>query len=341
MTVRERVPLAPLTTLGVGGAARFFAEARDDADINATGAFARENDLPLFILGGGSNILVLDADIEGVVLKMSIQGVRIVEDERNVRIEAGAGVSWNAIVDEAGKRSVFGIENLAGIPGTVGGAVVQNIGAYGAELASVFEYADTVHRASGKRTRIGLDEADFGYRSSLFKRDPDLVVVRTVFRLERDGGPNLRYPDMMKVASIGTPLSTPAQVAAAVRAIRAEKFPSAPGEGTAGSFFKNPLVSKEQYTSLAERYPRLPSFPHKENMVKIPLAWILDRVLHLKGHAVGPVRLYEKQPLVIVTRAGATACDIDAFANSIARHVYDATGLIIEREVETFGVRVA
>lgn len=341
MTIAERVLLAPLTTLGVGGTARFFAEARDGADIEAAAAFAREQGLPLSVFGGGSNILVPDGDIERVALKIAVPGIRVTEDAHGSRIEAGAGVSWDAVVDEAGKRGAFGIENLAGIPGTVGGAVIQNIGAYGAELSSVFEYADTAHRVSGARARVGGGEADFGYRSSLFKQNPDLIIVRAVFRLARSGEPNLRYPDVAKAAHAGVPLSTPAQVAAAIRAIRAGKFPCAPGEGTAGSFFKNPVVSSAAYEALSKRFPELPSFPVSPGTVKVPLAWILDRVLNLKGYAVGPVRLYERQPLVIVARAGATARDIDAFANDIAARVREATGLTIEREVETFGARAA
>lgn len=340
MNVKEYVSLAPLTTLGVGGKARFFIEVRDEADIDHARKRAREQKVPLFVLGGGSNVLIPDATIEGVVLRVMLQGIKITEKGDNVFVCAGAGVSWNKIVDGVGGRDVYGIENLAGIPGSLGGAVVQNIGAYGAEFSTVFDYANVVHAETGERAQITHADADFAYRTSYFKKHPELIITQVALRLSKSVRPDRSYPDVVKAHAAGVPLSTPAEIARAIRAIRAKKFPHSPGEGTAGSFFKNPIVPSEQYASLAKQFRGLPAYPQEGGMVKLPLAWLLDHALHLKGHAIGPVRLYEKQPLVIVARVGATASDINTFARDIERRVFETTGLTIEREVEMFGARI-
>ncbi len=339
MKIKEHVPLAPFTTLGVGGTARFFIEVHHEGDIYEAITLAREHNLPMFILGGGSNVLVPDAGVEGVVLKMEIQDIDIKDDYGSVTIVAGAGICWDDVVDAAGERGVFGIENLAGIPGSLGGAAVQNIGAYGAELSSVFEYADTIQIVTGERMRVSRADAAFAYRTSFFKKHPEMLITRVALRLSKNARPNLNYPDVARVHAAGVPFSTPTEIARAVRAIRAKKFPHARGEGTAGSFFKNPIVSQELATSLGKRFPGLPVFPQEDGTVKIPLAWLLDHVLHLKGYAIGPVRLYEEQPLVIVARASATARDVDVLARDVAENVLRTTGISIKREVETFGTR--
>jgi len=337
MNLTSDAPLAPLTTLGVGGAARFFIEAKDEKEIEEAIAFAKEQNLPLFVLGNGSNVLVPDTGIEGVVVKMAIAGVMCENEGESAVLTAGAGTPWEEVVDAASGHNLFGIENLAGIPGTVGGAAVQNIGAYGAELAAVFAYAECIDAVTGERSRVGRNEAAFGYRTSFFKKHRELVVVRVALCLSKKRTPNLAYPDLARAQENGVPLETPAEIASAIRAIRAEKFPYAPNEGTAGSFFKNPVVSSACADALAARFPGLPLFPQGEREMKLPLSWLLDHALALKGFARGKVRLYEQQPLVIVARRGATAVEVEAFADEIAERVYKATGIIIDREVELFG----
>ncbi|KKW45369.1 MAG: UDP-N-acetylenolpyruvoylglucosamine reductase [Parcubacteria group bacterium GW2011_GWB1_57_6] len=232
---------------------------------------------------------------------------------------------------------MFGIENLAGIPGTVGGATVQNIGAYGAELADVFEYADTIDRTTGVHARIGKKDAALAYRTSFFKNNRNCIITAVALRFSSAGAPNISYPDLARARSAGEPLAAPADIARAVRAIRAKKFPRNDAEGTAGSFFKNPVVSRELADSLRARFPDLPTFPQEDGRVKLALAWLLDHALSLKGYAGGPVRLYEKQPLVVVARAGARAHDVEALARHIAERVQKELGIGIEREVELFG----
>lgn len=336
MEAQSLVRLAPFTTFHIGGPARAYLPVRSDEETDAAVAFARKRELTLFVLGAGSNILVPDAGVDGAVLHMLMRDIRFEDRGDHVEILAGAGLMWDDIVDAASARGLYGIENLAGIPGTVGGAAVQNIGAYGAELAPVFAYADVMDSATGRKSRITNAEAKFAYRSSIFKQQPGLVITRVALALKKQAELLTDYADLARAAASGVPLATPVDVARAVRAIRASKFPSHENEGTAGSFFKNPHISRAHAASLMQRFPGLPTFAQENGMVKIPLAWILDHVLALKGFAIGPVRLYEHQPLVIVAQAGATASDVEVLASYVTARVREATEIIIEREVETF-----
>jgi len=337
MNIKERVSLAPFTTFHIGGPARIFVETRNEGEIKDAVIYAREHDLKIYPLGAGSNLLVPDTGVKGLIVKIAFDDIEFENNGEQTLLIAGAGTPWKKIVDTASERNLFGVENLAGIPGTIGGASVQNICAYGAELSGVFEYADTIDMTTGASKRINKTEAAFGYRMSFFKAHRAFIIVRVALRLSEKATLNISYPDLVRIQETGTPLTTPSEIAQAVCAIRANKFPFSPEEGTAGSFFKNPVISRELADSLALRFPDLPSFPQKDGRVKVPLAWILDRVLSIKGFSKGYVRLYEKQPLVIVARAGATAAEVNEFANEVASRVFDATGITIEREVETFG----
>ena len=331
-------PLALFTTFHLGGPARAFFEARSEDEVRTAIAFAREGRLPLYVLGAGSNILVQDAGVEGVVVHMKIGGMTIEETDESILIDAGAGTPWEEIVDAACARGVSGIENLAGIPGTLGGAAVQNIGAYGAEFSSVFAYADVIDSETGESRRVAEPEVTFAYRDSFFKGHRGLVITRVALRLAKDAQPNIAYADIARAQAEGTVLDTPRAIAEVVRGIRAKKFPQEPEEGMAGSFFKNPIISCELYNTLQARFPGLPGFPHDDDKVKISLAWLLDHALALKGYAKDTVRLYEKQPIVVVARIGASTAEVDTFAREIVDRVFVATGITIEREVETFGV---
>lgn len=335
MIIRERVPLAQLTTLRVGGAARYVIACETREDVSAALAFARERALPWRVLGGGSNVLADDAGYEGVILEMRLPGIEAVAREGRMLVTAGAGVPWDDLVRFAADAGLWGLENLAGIPGTVGAAPVQNIGAYGAETKDTLHSVEALDaRSLGVRT-IPNEECGFGYRESRFKHDRSLVILSVTFALSKDGAPALAYKDLEAARVQGADLSAPAAIADAVRAIRARKFPDTRTHGTAGSFFKNPTVSEEAYASLTVRHPDLPGFPNAGG-VKIPLAFVLDRMLGLRGYREGSVSLFTEQPLVLVASEGANASMIDAFADGIATRVYDETGVAIEREVQSF-----
>ncbi len=337
MSVQENVLLAPLTTLGVGGAARFFSEAKSVDEVIAALGEAKRRGLGVAVLGGGSNTLVPDAGVDGFVLRIAIPGIEHVEERDDALLVVGAGVAWDAVVLEASARQLWGIENLASIPGTAGAAPVQNIGAYGVEFASVFAWAEAVERASGEVVRISARDAAFGYRESVFKREDAWVVTRVALKLSHTGTPNIAYKDLALARERGVSLTTPREIAEAVRTIRAEKMP-AKGIGSAGSFFKNPVITSEAYAALRVRFPGLVGFESSEG-VKVPLAWILDHALGMRGFTCGPVRLHEKQPLILTTLPGATEADIEACVHEVRARVYEATNIEIEREVETLIAR--
>ena len=332
MKIREAEPLKAHTTFKIGGPAAFYAELDGAEDVREAAALARERGLPLRLIGEGSNLLVPDEGAAAVVARLAPRDVRI-EGEM---LFASAGALWDAVVDAASGEGLWGIENLAGIPGTVGGAVVQNIGAYGAELSETCAYVEACDLSTGLVGRVGREDAGFAYRMSAFKDSRRLAVLGAAFTLSRRGAPRLGYQDLQSAAAAGESLGTPSEVACAVRAIRMRKFPDLSKEGTAGSFFKNPVVSSARTEELLARYPELPHFPQDGGAAKISLAWILDHALSLKGHAVGGARLFERQPLVIATDATATARDVESLAEEIAERVRAATGITIEREVETF-----
>lgn len=335
MILREYQSLSELTTLKVGGLARYVAVCESKDDVREAVIFAASNQLPFRVLGGGSNVLARDEDYLGVVLLMQIAGITYVEEREMVSVTVGAGVGWEALVSDIVSRGYWGIENLAGIPGTVGAAPVQNIGAYGAELQSIFTSAEVLDAHTGEVAVYDTASCEFGYRDSVFKHKRNLVICSVVLRLSLTPAPKLGYGDLAELVRSGAQMDTSEHIADNVRLVRAKKFPELSEHGTAGSFFKNPIISQELFSTLTKKYGAMPSFPATNNRVKVPLAFILDKVLGLRGHRDAQVYLFGNQPLVLVADTGATARDIDVFADAIAKKVFDATSIDIEREVQT------
>ncbi len=332
--VEENVPLAPHTTLGVGGCARFFANIQSRAHLHEVLHSAVAQGIGVCVLGGGSNMLVPDEGVDGLVLHMKIPGITSRDDDptTGVLVHAGGGVMWDTLVRYATTRGLWGIENLAGIPGTVGGAPVQNIGAYGTELSDTFVSADVVTFPKGERLRIDASHAQFGYRESIFKKDSSMIITGVTLRLSRERTAHKIYPDLEDARARGVPLDAPSQIASALQDIRSRKFPKREEGGTAGSFFKNPIISRKKYDILHKRFPGLPGFPTGTDM-KISLAWVLDNVLHMRGFRIGNIYLNERQPLVLVVCSPSSAKEIEEFAREIAVRVKTKTEIDIEREV--------
>lgn len=328
MIIEEKIPLAPLTTFHIGGPARYFVRVADAEGLQTALDFGRNKALKTFILGGGSNVLFSDAGFDGLVIKIETRGI---EEEGGLLI-AGAGEEWDALVQYALKCGLWGIENLSGIPGSVGAAPVQNIGAYGAELAQTLEFVEAFDTQTGEVERLSNQACGFGYRTSRFKQEPGRFIVLCVgLRLSASGAPNLAYRDL---AEHFGPDARPRleEVREAVLAIRAKKFPDLAKEGTAGSFFLNPVISTAEAAALAAKYPAMPQFP-AEGGIKVSLAWLLDNALGIKGMQRGAVRLFERQPLVIVAERGATAQEVRALASEVARLAQEKLALTIEPEV--------
>lgn len=334
MTIEESVPLRTLTTLRAGGPARFLVRCETDDEIRQALAEAASHAVSWSVIGGGSNLLASDDGYDGLLISPRHQDISFDERAGGVLIVAGAGVEWDALVKTAASRGLWGLENLAGIPGSVGASPVQNIGAYGTELERSVAFVEAIDGKTGALRRFSRDECAFGYRDSMFKREGGFVIVRVGFLLNRDGAANAAYADLARARESGADLSTPASVGSVVRSIRARKFPDLRTHGTAGSFFKNPVLPQSAYDALCARYPDLPGFAVAGG-VKVPLAFVLDRVLGLKGFRMRDAWLFDAQPLVLVLDEGGTARDVDALALHVASLVRDATGISIEREVRS------
>lgn len=331
--------LKDLTTLKVGGEVGRTYVCGDVITLQEAIGDSRAQGLPWYPLGGGSNVLAPDEGFPGSLLLMRMPGVRFEEQhDGSVLCVAGAGVDWNELVDATLARGLWGLENLAGIPGNAGAAPIQNIGAYGVELSDVLSFVEVYDTDAAATRKVPASVCDLAYRDSRFKREPHLLITSIGLRLRTEATPKTAYKDIAQKVEEGRDVSTPAAVAALVREIRSGKFPSLAEYGTAGSFFKNPLIAANAYEALKERYPNLPGYPAGA-AVKVSLAWILDNVLALRGLTMSAVSLYEKQPLVLVTRDGATAHEVNALAEEVARRVFAATGITIEREVRAIEPR--
>ncbi len=341
MRMEANKPLAPLTTLGVGGPARFFLEARAEAEMVEAIAWAEDRDLPMFILGGGSNLVVSDNGFDGLVLHVAIKGVAMQETavQEEILFCAAAGEEWDAFVRRAVEANCAGIECLAGIPGTVGGTPVQNVGAYGQEVASVIERVRAFDLWERSFVEFSAAECEFAYRRSRFNsRDRGrYIVTRVDFRLRRNGAPTLKYVDLQKAFAANAHPSV-SQVADAVRKIRLGKgMLLVKGDAdcrSAGSFFKNPVVSVETVRRIsiaAGKEP--PVFPAGDDAhAKIPAAWLIEQAGFAKGYRRGAAGISSRHTLALVNRGNATAEEILALAREIRAAVQDQFGVDLEME---------
>lgn len=330
MKLEENVSLSTLTTFHTGGVARFVATCTSVEDLQEALQFAKDRNLSWYVLGEGSNVLPEDAGYEGLIIRVVIPGMTITDN----RLTASAGVSWDAVVKEAAKHNLWGIENLAGIPGYMGAAPIQNIGAYGTEIKDVLESVRVLNAKTGEEETLTNAECEFSYRDSLFKRNPHRIVTEVTLRLSKDPSPNITYGDLLKAKEEGKDLSTPEAIGKVVREIRSHKFPNLKEYGTAGSFFKNPILSQEKYEELSTKYGSIPQFPNPHG-IKIPLAFVLDKVLSLRGYKKGNAFLFGAQPLVLVLSRNGRAEEVEQLAKEIEEKVFSATEINIEREVRT------
>ena len=332
---RENVPLAPLTTFNIGGPARFFAQALTEADLTEALSFASTHTLPLFVLGGGSNLLVPDAGYPGLVLHLKIPGI---EPLANGLFDVGAGVSWDAFVNHAIAANHAGIECLAGIPGSVGGTPVQNVGAYGQEVAETITSVRAFDRQTHTLVDLPKAACNFRYRASLFNTDARnrYIVTRVRFKLCPNGAPTLHYADLKKHFANTTPTLT--QVAAAVREIRRSKgmliVPGDPDSHSAGSFFKNPIIPTAQLPSIAAaaNVDSIPNWPTSPTETKLPAAWLLEHAGFIKGYGTGPAGISTRHTLALVNRGHATFADIEALQSEIISTVQAKFNITLERE---------
>ena len=271
-----------------------------------------------------------DRGYEGLIIRVVLPGMKVEDNQ----LSAAAGVSWDTVVTEAANHNLWGIENLAGIPGSMGAAPIQNIGAYGTEIRDVLKEVRVLNATTLQEERLTNAECEFSYRDSVFKRNPHLIVTNVTLELSKEPSPNITYGDLLKAKEDGKDLSTPEAIGKVVREIRSHKFPDLKEYGTAGSFFKNPILTKEKYEELVRTYGPIPQFPNP-NGIKIPLAFVLDKVLALRGYRSGNAFLFGAQPLVLVLNRNGRAEEVEHLAKEIEEKVFSTTNITIEREVRT------
>jgi len=332
------VPLAPLTTFGLGGPARFLARVRSVGELEKAFELGRQKCLATFVLGGGSNVLFPDAGFDGLVVKVDLRGMEFVESGDGVALRAGAGETWDNLVKEAVHRKFGGLENLSLIPGSVGGALYQNIGAYGAELQDVLESAQAFDVGTRQARTMTNADCRFGYRNSVFQHKPELVVLSATLRLSRMAQPQLAYPDLQPRFR-GKPEPSLRQVRRAVIQIRKGKFPYAERLGNAGSFFKNPVLRAAQFEALLGRCPDLKSFPWGPGCVKVPAAQLIEKA-GWKGKRYGNVGVSERHSLVLVHYGNGTSAELLDLARRIVEDVEKNFGITLEPEVRIVGSRL-
>lgn len=342
MQIRENVPLAPLTTFDVGGPTRYFAETESEDDVREAVRFARTRQLPLFVLGGGSNLVVADRGWPGLVLKMAISSIASENLGPQIRMDAGAGVNWDGLVAEAVRLNCSGVECLSGIPGSVGGTPIQNVGAYGQEVSETIESVRAFDVQSGEIVELTNRECGFSYRSSIFNSTArgQYIILRVRFRLLLYGAPSLKYADMQRHFSDRNLSPTLAAVREAVREIRQSKgmliVPGDADSRSAGSFFKNPVLTEKQFDNLTRRAEsrglKVPNYPALNAQNKVSAAWLVEHSGLAKGFRIGEAGISHKHALALVNRGHATAAAIIALKEHVQQHVDRAWGILLEPE---------
>jgi UDP-N-acetylmuramate dehydrogenase len=340
MQVLEQVPLAPYTTFGIGGPALWFIEASTEDDVLQAVQFARERDLPLFVLGGGSNLLVSDAGFPGAVLHIALKGVEQQGSEGVTRFSIAAGEDWDAFVSLAVEQNCGGIECLAGIPGSVGGTPVQNVGAYGQEVAETIRLVRAFDLQTLSCTELTDAECGFAYRRSIFNTSHRgrYIVTRVDYALRNDVDAVYSYADLKQYFKDTDAAPTLAEVSAAVREIRRLKgmliVPGDPDCRSAGSFFKNPVISPEHFHRIVASMDgaTVPHYPATGGQVKVLAAWLLDQAGFHKGYMLGRAGISSKHTLALINRDGASAGDIAALRDEIVAKVVEKFAIRLEPE---------
>jgi UDP-N-acetylmuramate dehydrogenase len=344
MLLQENVALAPLTTFRIGGPARYFVEASTTGEVQEAVAFVRTKELPLFVLGGGSNLLVAEAGWPGLVLKVAIAGIerKSSGDEGTAHFEVGAGESWDRFVSHAVTAQCAGVECLSGIPGSVGGTPVQNVGAYGQEVSETIESVLTLDLKDSQLRELCAEACGFSYRTSIFNTTElgRFIILRVTYALTPGGEPRLSYADLKR--HFGGREASPnlAETREAVRHIRARKgMLIIPGDDdcqSAGSFFKNPVLSEAQHEELKNRASarglHLPSYPALETRKKVSAAWLVEHSGFTRGYGFGRVGISRKHALAIVNRGAATASEVIALKEQIQHRVEEIWAVRLEPE---------
>ncbi|MDP9397007.1 MAG: UDP-N-acetylmuramate dehydrogenase [Actinomycetota bacterium] len=343
MHVLTDVPLAELTTLRIGGPARRLVEVSTEAEMLSTVAGCDARGEPLLLLGGGSNVVIGDEGFDGTVLRIATGGVEVADDEGGARVRVAAGEPWDALVARAVNEGLVGLEALSGIPGLTGATPVQNVGAYGQEVAQTLEEVRVWDREHGEVCTFSNAECQFRYRHSRFKGTERYVMLEVTFRLQRGTlGAPVRYAELARALGVAVGAGAPLrQVREAVLALRRGKGmvidPADPDTWSAGSFFTNPVLDAEQAAALPADAPR---FPEADGRVKTSAAWLIEHSGFSKGYGTGPARLSTKHTLALTNRGAASAADLLGLAREIRDGVRARYGVELVNEPILVGARL-
>jgi UDP-N-acetylmuramate dehydrogenase len=346
----EDISLAGLTTLRIGGPARYFVEVKNIGEVQEAVRLARSRDLPLFVLGGGSNLVVADAGWPGLILKIAIPGIEQrsgFEDDGKVIFEVGAGEPWDRFVSRSVMSHCAGVECLSGIPGSVGGTPVQNVGAYGQEVSETIASVQVLDLRDGQVRDLCRETCGFSYRASIFNTTERgrFIVLGVRYALLPEGKPRISYADLKRHFAGRETMPDLAETREAVRHIRALKgmllLEGDPDCQSAGSFFKNPVLSEAGHEELklraAARSLNVPSYPALETHKKVSAAWLVEHSGFAKGYGMGRVGISSKHALAIVNRGGATAAEVLALKDQIQHRVEEIWGICLEPEPVLIG----
>lgn len=334
LDIRANQSLKPYNTFGIDVRAAFFVSVHSDGELEQALAWAAARNLRVLVIGGGSNLLLTTDLSELLVVRMDNRGVRVLEENGDqVLLEAEAGEPWHPFVLQTLELGLAGLENLSLIPGTVGAAPMQNIGAYGVEIKDVFAGLTALDRDTLQVRDFSVADCAFGYRDSVFKRQPGRwVILRVRFKLSRSAPVHLDYgPVRQRLAEQGIQHPTPKDVSAAICSIRREKLPDPAELGNAGSFFKNPVVSQEQCAQLLAQFPQLVHHLQPDGTAKLAAGWLIDQC-GWKGRSMGAAGVYPKQALVLVNHGGASGDEVIALAQAIQADVLARFGVRLEPE---------
>lgn len=340
MKVLQNYDLKSMNTFGVAAQARYFVAVNAVAEIRQAFDYARDLNINILCLGSGSNVLFIK-DFDGLVVRNRISGLQVLsENATSVQIRVGAGMVWHQLVLESLRRGWSGLENLALIPGTVGAAPIQNIGAYGVEIAERILSVEVLDMVTGQDQTLTKAECQFGYRTSVFKSlgQNRWIVTSVLLNLSKMFTPRTRYGAIdEELNKMNVPVPTPEAVAEAVMRIRRSKLPDPAELGNAGSFFKNPLIPTEQFSSLQAQFPGMVGYPDREGYHKVAAGWLIEAA-GWKGHREGPCGVHTQQALVLVNYGGATGGEILALSQKVQKAVHDKFQIVLEPEVNIIGL---
>lgn len=333
--MQEKISLSEYCTFKIGGNANYFLNIQNLDDLIFAKHFAMSHGLKIFVLGGGSNVLFSDRGFDGLVIRMINKDIKIKNVPDYVSVEVLAGVNWDQFVKYLVSRDISGLENLSLIPGSVGASPIQNIGAYGVEVSDVIEAVEVYDLRSGRKFHLTGRECSFSYRDSIFKRveNKNLVVLKVIFKLKKKFDPNISYKELSEYFKKRKIDPSIREIRKHVIKIRKEKLPDIKKYGTAGSFFKNPIIPRKIYEEIRKRYPEITCVELRNGDVKISAAYLIDKIAGLKNLRVGKAFVWGKQTLVIACDEGATYSNVINLKEKIKNKVFELTKIKLNEEV--------